>query len=73
MRCRRSRWLRWGHGAILMETWPAARLTIEPGMKKGEILRGPPAEHGGVLSLDDIESADAGADVDADALAVARR
>jgi len=26
-----------------METWPAARLMMAPGMKKGEILRGPPA------------------------------
>ena len=26
----------------LMETWPAARLMMEPGMKKGETLRGPP-------------------------------
>src|SRR5947207_7647848 len=25
-----------------METWPAARLMIEAGIKKGEILRGPP-------------------------------
>src|ERR1700685_653645 len=25
-----------------METWPAARLTMAAGMKKGEILRGPP-------------------------------
>ena len=28
----------------LMETWPAARLMMAPGMKKGEILRGPPFE-----------------------------
>src|SRR5260370_15562082 len=27
----------------LMETWPAARLTMAAGMKKGEILRGPPS------------------------------
>ena len=27
----------------LIETWPAARLMIDAGMKKGEILRGPPA------------------------------
>src|SRR5579862_6063857 len=26
-----------------METWPAARLTIADGIKKGEILRGPPS------------------------------
>ena len=26
----------------LMETWPAARLMMKPGMKKGETLRGPP-------------------------------
>ncbi len=26
----------------LMETWPAARLMMAPGMKKGETLRGPP-------------------------------
>ena len=27
----------------LMETCPAARLTMEAGIKKGEILRGPPS------------------------------
>src|SRR6266853_2070924 len=27
----------------LMETWPAARFTMAAGMKKGEILRGPPS------------------------------
>ena len=27
----------------LIDTCPAARLTIDPGMKKGDILRGPPA------------------------------
>ena len=35
------------------------------GMKKGEILRGPPCQQVGVLALDDLEAADAGADEDA--------
>ena len=39
-------------------------------MKKGEILRGPPASMADVLALDDVEAADAGADVDAEAVAV---
>ncbi len=42
------------------------------GIKKGEILRGPPCEQVGVLALDDLESADAGADEDTDALGVLR-
>ena len=48
-----------------MLTCPAARLTMEAGMKNGEILRGPPLKQVGVLALDDVESADAGADVHA--------
>ncbi len=35
------------------------------GMKNGEIFPGPPREIFGVFALDDVESADAGADVDA--------
>ena len=54
----------------LMETWPAARLTMVAGMKKGEILRGPPFDHVGVFAFDDVEPADARADVDADMVAV---
>ena len=46
---------------------------MEPGMKNGEILRGPPASMVGVLALDDVEAADAGADVDADAVGDLRR
>ena len=48
-----------------MLTWPAAMLTMAAGMKKGEILRGPPCQQIGVLALDDFEAADAGADEDA--------
>ena len=51
-----------------MLTCPAARFTIAAGIKKGEILRGPPLSRLRVLALDDIEPADAGADVDAGAL-----
>ena len=43
------------------------------GMKKGEILRGPPLSRVGVFALDDVETADAGADVNADALGILRR
>ena len=43
------------------------------GMKKGEILRGPPSMQRGVFALDDVESADAGADVNADAFVILRR
>ena len=55
-----------------METCPAARLMMAAGMKNGEILRGPPSSRLHVLALDDVESADAGADVDADPLGVFR-
>jgi hypothetical protein len=48
-----------------METCPAARLTMDPGMKKGEILRGPPASMFDVFALDDVETADSRADMDA--------
>ena len=51
-----------------MLTCPAARLTMAAGIKKGEILRGPPFEQVGVLALDDVEPADARADVNAGAL-----
>ncbi len=56
-----------------METCPAARFTMAAGMKNGEILRGPPFEQRRVLALDDVESADAGADVHADAFGVLGR
>ena len=43
------------------------------GIKKGEILRGTASQHGAVFPLNDVESADAGADVDAHALGIFRR
>ena len=54
----------------LIETWPAARLTMAAGMKKGEILRGPPSMSARVFALDHIESADARADVNPYALGI---
>ena len=53
-----------------METCPAARLTMEAGMKNGRDLARAAFEERGVLALDHVESADAGADVDADHLGV---
>ena len=46
---------------------------IVPGMKNGEMRRGPLCEQLVVRLLDQRQAADAGADVDADALGVLRR
>ena len=48
-----------------METCPEARLTMEAGMKNGEIFPGPPCKKFRVLALDDVESADAAGDIHA--------
>ena len=42
-----------------IETWPAARLMMDAGMKNGEMRRGPPLMSCLVLALDGRESADA--------------
>ena len=36
----------------MVETWPAARLMMEPGMKKGETFARAAGEEVGVLALD---------------------
>ena len=60
-------------GAESHETCPAARFTIAAGIKKGEILRGPPFHQRSVFALDDVEPADARADVHAHPLCILRR
>ena len=48
-----------------IETWPAARLISRPGMKKGEMRRGPFSRRVMRGILDALQAADAGADQDA--------
>ena len=56
-----------------METCPAARFTIAAGIKNGEILRGPPSIRCGVFALDNVEPANAGANMHADVFGIFRR
>ena len=56
-----------------IDTWPAARLMIDAGMKNGEMRRGPPLMQLEVLALDGREPADARRDEHADLVGVRRR
>ncbi len=49
-----------------IETWPDARLMMVPGMKNGEILRGPPSSRAHVFAFDRGEAADSRSDEHAD-------
>ena len=58
---------------ISIDSSPAIMLMMVPGMKNGEMRRGPFLLELVVLLLDQRQAADARAEVDADALGVLRR
>src|ERR1035437_7562332 len=53
-----------------IETWPAARLMMEPGRKERGTLARAAGEQVGVFALDDVEAADPRTDVNAHAIVV---